>query len=419
MRATFIISLIGIFLSTFSKGEISLLAETTSPDPNEETTVWVHADEPLFCMGLGVYVTGDATITAAMSEADCNDFGWDNGWRSDPYIDLNGWVSIGGVRWASDANDIVGYFKFRYHSGQVAVTIDQKYSTAFGWDGDSVTYSSFSTEVLLFGEMVLPPLKEPNVPTLVLIQCPLGSGGPTRGESDSLPEWSQQFEMLSMLDSEPTVIEIDSDITTNQVWDANNVYYVTEPNGINVQAMLVIEPGTTVIFGYGCGLFVNSGGVLISSGTPDKPIIFTPDWVYYDYPVSIGYYWQVFPSYGPQYFCPIYMESTASPASVVRYCMIEGAVVGIVTENIRLDNPIENNYLLGNVWGIYGFGPLLPDVSNNLCFYQDQAAIEIELCPDPNGLADLDQEAIIEHNTCDGSGYTYCGITVHGVADPQ
>ena len=123
MRAMYIV-LMGAFLSTVSRGEISLVAETTPPDPNEEITVWVHTDEPLFCMELGIYVTGDAIITDAMGEADCNDFGWDNGWRSDSYIDPNGWLSIGSVRWASDANDIVGYFKFRYHSGQVAVYID-------------------------------------------------------------------------------------------------------------------------------------------------------------------------------------------------------------------------------------------------------------------------------------------------------
>jgi hypothetical protein len=414
MRATFIISLVGTFLSTFSKGEISLLAETTPPDPNEEITVWVHTDEPLLFLVLDAYVTGDATITSAMSETDCNEFGWENGWGFEPIIDnSNGWVSIGGICWAADANEIVGYFKFRYHSGYVAIYIDQENSIAGNW-GNNFT---FSDEALSFGEMVLPPLKEPNVPTPVLIQCPLGSGGPPRGEPNSFPEWSQQFEMLGMLDSEPTVIEIDSDITTNQVWDANNVYYVTEPNGINVQALLVIEPGTTVIFGYQCGLFVNNGGTLIAKGTPDKPIVFTPDWVYYDYPDCIGYYWQVLAWEGPYYYSPIFIQETASPATTIMYNMIEGAVGGIVTENIRLDNPIENNYLFGNVWGIYEFGSLLTDISNNLCFYQDQAAIEVELCPDPNGVPDTENIFKIEHNTCDGSQYTYCGITIHGAPD--
>jgi hypothetical protein len=408
-----------LFLSYFSSaGTISLTADTSPPDPNDEITVWVHTDEPLLFMQLGVYVNGDATITSAMSEADCNDFGWENGWGSDPEIDPTGWACLNGLCWAADANDIVGYFKFRYNSGQVAVYIDQENSLAGNW-GNNFT---FSTESLLFGEIVLPPLKEPNEPTAVFLQCPAGSSGPSRGESESFAGWSQQMEMLEMPDSDPIVYVIDSDITENQVWDANDIYYIVgDPNNsyiVDVNSLLVIEPGTTVVMGYQSGLHVSDGGALIANGTPDRPIIFTPDWFFFDYPDYVGYYWQVYDSYGP-YYHAIYIEDTAFPLTTIRYCMIEGAVGGIITDNIRLDNAIENNYLFGNAWGVYEFGPLLTDVTNNLCFYQDQAAIEIELCPDPNGLADLDHEAKIEHNTCDGSGYTYCGITVHGVADPN
>jgi hypothetical protein len=405
-----------LLLSCFSSaGTISLTADTSPPDPNDEITVWVHTDEPLLFMELDAYVTGDAKITSAMSEADCNEFGWENDWGFEPIIDdPNGWVSIGGVCWAADANDIVGYFKFRYHSGQVAIYIDHENSMAGNW-GSNFT---FSAEVLQFGQIKLPPLQEPNEPTPVLMQCPLGSGGPLRGESDSFDGWPEELSRgMDELDSEPSIIEINSDITTNQVWDANNVYYITDANGVDVQALLVIEPGTTVIFGNGCGLFVNNGGTLISKGTPDKPIIFTPDWVYYDYPDNIGYYWQVLYYYGPQYFCPIYIESTASPATTITYSMIEGAVSGIVTENIRLVEPIENNYLFGNSLGIFEFGPKLTDIRNNLCFYNDEAGIEAYLSPDPNDVPDTENPFTIEQNTCDGSQYAFCGITLHGVED--
>jgi hypothetical protein len=400
-------------------GTISLTADTTLPDPNDEVTVWVHTDEPLLFMSLGVYVNGDATITSAMSEADCNDFGWENDWGSDPIIDdPNGWVCLNGLCWAADANDVVGYFKFRYNSGQVYVYIDQEHSLGGNW-GSNFT---FSDESVVFGEIELPPLREPNEPTAVLLQSPAGSSGPSRGESESFAGWSQQMEMLEMLDSGPIVYVIDSDITENQVWDANDIYYIVgDPNNsyiVDVNSLLVIEPGTTVIMGYQSGLHVSDGGTLLAKGTPDKPIIFTPDWVFFDYPDYVGYYWQVYSSYGP-YYHSIYIEDTASSLTTIRYCMIEGAVGGIITDNIRLDNAIENNYLFGNAWGVYEFGPKLTDVTNNLCFYQDQAAIEIELCPEPNGLADLNHEAKIEQNTCDGSGYTYCGITIHGVADPN
>jgi parallel beta-helix repeat protein len=130
---------------------IYLTCDTNTPDPNDEITVWVHSEAPLFAMGMGIYVIGDANITTAMSEADCNQFGWDNGWNSDPYIDPNGYVFISGVRWESDANGTVSYIKFRYHSGQVSVYIDQEYSIAFSWDGQSCPIVPLSQEVLLIG----------------------------------------------------------------------------------------------------------------------------------------------------------------------------------------------------------------------------------------------------------------------------
>ncbi|MCE5186299.1 MAG: hypothetical protein LLF76_09265 [Planctomycetaceae bacterium] len=404
-----------LFSFAAAAASISLTADTTMPDPNDEVTVWVHTDEPLLFMQLDAFVRGDATITSAMSEADCNDFGWEIGWGFEPVIDEpNGWVSIGGIKWAADANDIVGYFKFRYNSGYVTIYIDQENSAAGNWG----TNFAFSDEAISFGEMVLPPLIERNEPTPVIAQCPPSSSSPPRDELDSFAGWPQQA-MLEMLDLEPTVIEINSDITTNQVWDANNVYYITDVNGIDVQALLIIEPGTTVIFGYRCGLYVNNGGTLISKGTPDKPIIFTPDWLYYDYPDYIGYYWQVLPYDGPYYYSPLYIEETASPATTIRYNMIEGAVWGILTDDIRLDNPIENNYLFGNIWGVYEFGPRLTDIRNNLCFFNDEAGIEAYLSPDPNDVPDTENILTIEHNTCDGSEYTFCGITVRGVADPN
>ncbi len=176
------------------------------------------------------------------------------------------------------------------------------------------------------------------------------------------------------------IIEINSDITTNQLWTANNIYYVTDC--VNIQALLVIEPGTMVIFdydSYDCGLFVNNGGTLISKGTPDKPIIYTCDFMYY-YPEDIGYYWcWIRDGCGPYYFSPIYIEETASPATTVTYNFIEGAFVGIATKNISLDHPIENNYLFGNLFGIGEYGPRHTDIKNNLCFCNYYSGIEVLL----------------------------------------
>jgi hypothetical protein len=209
------------------------------------------------------------------------------------------------------------------------------------------------------------------------------------------------------------IIEINSDITTNQLWTANNIYYVTD--WVNIQALLVIEPNTMVIFGYGCGLCVNNGGTLISKGTPDKPIIYTCDFMYFYYPEYIGYYWQYLYYYGePYYSCPIYIEKTASPATSVAYNFIEGAVVGILTENITLDHPIENNYLFGNLYGIGELGTKHTDIKNNLCFFNDYSGIDVHLA-DVNDTGDANSHILIQNNTCDS--WQYYGITVHGVED--
>jgi hypothetical protein len=209
------------------------------------------------------------------------------------------------------------------------------------------------------------------------------------------------------------IIEINSDITTNQLWTANNIYYVT--NDVNVQALLVIEPGTLVLFGYGCGLFVNNGGTLISRGTPDKPIIYTCDFMYFT-DKDIGYYWTYF-YYGyedPYYLSPIYIEETASPATTVTYSFIEGAAVAIATVNITLDHPIENNYLFGNINGISEYGTKHTDIKNNLCYFSDYSGIEVYLA-DVNGTGDANSHILIQNNTCDS--WQQYGITVHGVAD--
>jgi hypothetical protein len=142
--------------SSISSGEIKFVGSGFTPEPNQEVTVQIHTDTPLFSLALGIYVVGDANITGAMCEADCNQYGWDNGWDSDPYIDPNGYVSISGISWAHDANGVVGYIKFRYNSWQVRVYIDQENSAVYDY---TYTTVPLSTEVLYFGE---PDPNEPN-----------------------------------------------------------------------------------------------------------------------------------------------------------------------------------------------------------------------------------------------------------------
>lgn len=118
-----------------------------TPDPNTEVTVYVYSDIPLFSMDMIVTVTGDATITTAMGSYDCNDYGWDSEWGYDPYIDPSGWVQFGGTSWAGQAIGTVGYFKFIYNSGQVAVSIA---ADSYAYDTNSQP-AAFSTDPLIFG----------------------------------------------------------------------------------------------------------------------------------------------------------------------------------------------------------------------------------------------------------------------------
>jgi hypothetical protein len=83
-----------------------------------------------------------------MSEADCNNYGWDNDWNSDPYIDPAGWLMISGVSWEGTVDGTIGYFKFRYYSGEVTFTINGE-SAAFDPNCAPVL---FSPDSLIFGQ---------------------------------------------------------------------------------------------------------------------------------------------------------------------------------------------------------------------------------------------------------------------------
>ncbi len=202
---------------------------------------------------------------------------------------------------------------------------------------------------------------------------------------------------VELLAEDSNAILIDTDITTNQIWTANNIYII--PYTVNVQALLVIEPGTEIRCDYD-GLRVNNGGTLISCGTPDKPIVYTS--VYLD------------PPYFMYYYCAIYVEQTASPATRIAYNYVENACMGIVTDNIRLDTPIENNYLFDNGYGIGEGGPDLTDIVNNVALGNDASSIDVYMGPG-DGSGDANSFILIQNNTLDW--YQDCGITIRGVDD--
>jgi hypothetical protein len=128
---------------------VSLACDVNEPNEGDEVTVYVYSDSPLWLFLVDVNVIGDANITAAMSSADCNQYGWDPEWPVDPYIDEpSGFVEFGAVQLSEEGvgPGNVGYLKFIYHSGQVSLFI------SFGCGLDNYgEYTAFSTDVLLIG----------------------------------------------------------------------------------------------------------------------------------------------------------------------------------------------------------------------------------------------------------------------------
>jgi len=194
-------------------------------------------------------------------------------------------------------------------------------------------------------------------------------------------------------------IDVDSDITSNTIWTSDNTYHVLAD--INVQAMLVIEPGTTIYFSNDnyASMFINNGGTLISCGTPNNPVVYTSD--------------SQHPWYN-DYCCPIFIEETASSSTKITYSYIEFAGAGIITLNKRLDTNIENNYFAYNYYGIVEYGTELTDICNNLIFGSYYCGIDVNFVSF-GGQADANSHILIQNNTC--NYYQYCGITVRGVPD--
>lgn len=132
---------------------------------------------------------------------------------------------------------------------------------------------------------------------------------------------------------------------------------------------------TVIKFASNTGIFVNNGGTLISCGTPDNPIIYTSD--------------SLTPDCG-DYYCPIYIEETASTATKITYSYIEYAVLGIVTSDRQLNCAIENNYLYKNAWGIVEYGIKHTDIINNLIEDTYNYGINVNMASEGTGQGSAD-----------------------------
>jgi hypothetical protein len=381
---------VGLALSV-SAGTISLIPDNNNPDPNEEVTVYVQTDTPLFALGLGVYVLGDANITTAMSENDCNQYGWDNGWNSDPYIDPNGYLYLNGVRWASDANGTIGYFKFRFNRWQTRVYIDQENSCSIGWDGQNPSYNvPFSTEVLSFGE---PDPNEPNevnyTPSAediarqqAIIQQRLEE---MQSRLHTCPSGGR--EQLSLRLDELT--ELDSmgarTISGYERWNSD----VDIDGTIIVDGLLEIVPEEEQLFitRLSGGIHVRNGTIRIL-GVPSKEVVLIS---------TDG-------SQGPL----IYIDANSSTQSVIQNCIFYDAwwdydpqtALYINNKNIKA---INNCQFLWFDTGLWEYGPNLTTEIGNNVFYGNNYAMDLHMggSQQPNDKT----HCIVKYNTFNYNGY--------------
>lgn len=372
-------------------GEVSFVYDGNMiPDPNTEITVYVYSDDPLFAMGAAIAITGDANITTAMCEADCNNYGWDNGWNSDPYIDdANGLLYLNGISWASDANGTVGYFKFIYHSGEVSVSFltGDEWSIAFIWDGNSCPEVPFSENALLFGE-------------------------PEQNQSlfyENSFEENQQF-LNETSYSDQTILITDDEFV---VYDGNLVLdnCIMDVNGsvecnsditlinsvIRVKGYFKVMPGVTITE-TGQSSIIPTGdaqksGKIVIEGRPDNPIIVESDYIQNDAEFII-------------------FDSDSSSNSILKWVDFYGGWCNIQISNKRLNESISNCCFFGADYAIY------QDCQNDLTdvrfslFYDNYTSIYVGI----DGTYGEDIELLIDNVVIDNQNGDYsCGLVLDGL----
>jgi hypothetical protein len=123
-----------------AKMALYLTVDCNSPDSNSEVTVYIHSQTALSSMSVGACIDGEASITTAMSTADCNQYGWEAQNSADPNIEPNT-VQIAAGTSGTDQNSVVGYFKIHYNYGPVHVAMEPN-STACDSNGQPVAVST-------------------------------------------------------------------------------------------------------------------------------------------------------------------------------------------------------------------------------------------------------------------------------------
>ncbi|MCF8381656.1 MAG: hypothetical protein K9H49_18930 [Bacteroidales bacterium] len=85
--------------------------------------------------------------------------------------------------------------------------------------------------------------------------------------------WFFSCEKENPSDENPVVIQTLTSIDVFTTLDSSKVYIVEE--AVQIDAQLIIPPGTVIKFKEDCRLDINYGGSVIAIGTVEKPIVFT------------------------------------------------------------------------------------------------------------------------------------------------
>lgn len=71
------------------------------------------------------------------------------------------------------------------------------------------------------------------------------------------------------------IITISEDINTDQTWVKGKIYYIDYDSFIGINAVLTIEPGCIVKFGWNSGFYIKTGGKILARGNNADKIFFT------------------------------------------------------------------------------------------------------------------------------------------------
>ncbi len=99
----------------------------------------------------------------------------------------------------------------------------------------------------------------------------LSVGSQTITLTATLADATTATDSITITVSPPPVVEVGRNIDTLTTWESTNIYVVTR--WFNIEAALIIEPGTIVKFKPGA--YINVKGTLSADGTAESPIIFT------------------------------------------------------------------------------------------------------------------------------------------------